>query len=211
MPLSPTKPRLKPIVHSLSIEPEDGGFPSFSLMVMDGGADSHMAMGYMRVPSGQEIQVHGTVTGIRFSPRPKRGRPKVDAKRIAVLLAHDWFIQQGYKRTQAEEKIVELWESKKFKGISDSAHVRTKLREARELLPEKGRVLSFIDQEIDEHSGAWFIERWHFLHETPDSFELVFNGWAWQVGMEFAVHGILKVTAKGKFTDENKALLRDLT
>jgi hypothetical protein len=195
----------------LSIEPEDGGFPSFNLMVMDGGADSHMAMGYMRIPTGQEVQVHGTVTGIRFSPRPRQGRPKEDAKRIAVMLAHDWFVSQGVKATQAKEEVVNLWESKKFKGISDSAHVRTKLREAKALLPKKGHVLSFIDQEIAEHSGAWFIERVHFLHESPDSYEMVFNGWAWQVGMEFAVHGLLKVSAKGKFTEEARAPLRELT
>lgn len=140
---------------------------------------------------------------------PLGGRPPKVARDMAVMLAVRWFKcrAQG-RRVKAQQEVVDLWVQRGFVGITDPAHVRTRVKNIDRLLRDEfpGLVLIYRMGEDTTANrvgpGACvFAMAGDSCRETPEGWEFKGRMVRWEFGderaMEFEGEGTLEFVGEG--------------
>ena len=130
-----------------------------------------LAMVFYRAQQERKVDIENIELPAGCHIQKTGGRPKKDAKFIAIAVAHFWLTKyKANKVYQAEEWILEKWGSH---GITDNAHVRCQVRRMTNGLMAPLRRVIYI--ELPSFNG---------LMVKPIQSK---NGWIWHESMIEAV------------------------
>ena len=117
------------------------------------------------------------------------GRPSEVEKHVAIILASEWFAQNGYKKGVADEKICALF------GYGDAREVR-RIRNDKEFrkkyfgIPDS----SFFAHIVSDTKGFCVHMKNKDMKKTAETLALNGRGWGWKYGDIKAENGLIKVT-----------------
>jgi hypothetical protein len=193
----------------------DGGM-HLALQVLDSGGSEHATTARLTLPDGAHVDLHGKLSGIQFEQPLSVGAPTKTRRDVALLCAQEYFVSQGLGRSQAAEKVVDLWEEKRFVGITDSGNVRARVKKAKGRATALNSSAPFVihDTANDQHTVC-MIEFVRMLQVfEDDGLQMIFKGWVYVVGEETATYSDhVRITVDGDrdaLRDDVSRIGRDL-
>lgn len=174
------KPTLRRLAVSIEHAPAD--VPA-TLDLMDYGDADHRGQLWI---DGESFPAR--LSGVTFTAQKRAGRPRREARDVAVWLATEWFRREGAAKIDAQ--IVDLWGRQGFKGISEDGHVRSARKRALKVIGVAPNAAIL----FTSAAAAWVAEG--VARAESLAFESV--AWVWEFGTENATHGLLTVRAGRK-------------
>lgn len=178
----------KPMVRFIEAVSDNG--MRLDLQVLDSGGLEHVATARLTFANGTHADLHGKLSGIQFEqPRPV-GAPTKLARDVALLCAQEYFVSQGLGRSQAAEKVVDLWERRRFVGITDSGNVRARVKKAKDRATALNSSAPFVIHDTaNDQRTVCMIEFVRMLQVFEDNgLQMIFKGWVYVVGEETATY-----------------------
>lgn len=173
------------------------GFEIHAVDLGDGGS-VHGWSGHVTAADGQRWRAAGTLSGVRFLPIVRKpGRPRKDARDMAVCLAYEWFLgrevakdDSNQKRAAAiaNERVLDLWRDRRWQGVSESSHVTGKVRTQRGVLKamEASLLICTCHEEAD---GCMVAAKYDAFRVRTEEISVRGSAWFWNYGSELAECG----------------------
>ncbi len=200
--------RSNPIQRAIQVviaSPERGREVSGILYANDfgDGATRHSVEGYLNGPQDVQWKASGHLSGIQFEPMPSKGAPKKIDRNVAFFLAYQWFffpaVFLGKTRMPAVvlREVMELWQSRGYKGATEETHARKLVKEGADGMSEY-RILRQETTLDGKPSGVMFAMPPATFTQLHDGhLSLCGPGWMWRYGEEKAVYGRLSGGTSG--------------
>ncbi len=136
----------------------------------------------------RDLEAHG----LRLVP--VGGRPPKTARDVAVYLAACWFeAGAAGKRPKVGQGVVDLWQSKAYRGITDPAHVVARKAPALRAVGSDHIVLDFkgtgtTRARVGEGAGVLLLPAASYADDSAGTLQIQGPVWSWAYGAEEAEH-----------------------
>lgn len=186
------KPVLRTLDAVLQISRDSGPVP-IHLHVVDlqMGLDRHAVTITRR--DGGAISLTGTLAGVTFHPKERRGAPTKLSRDMALYMAVRLFACGGKATTaQARQQVLELWVCNNWRGIQDESTLNKKLKTAIAEIRRLGCSVYMHDCSPVKDGFVVLAPEKTFDLAPSQHASLLGDGWFWRYGTEKAIFGSLR-------------------